>query len=187
MKNWLNTLLIALIGMSAAAVLFLIVTPPRGAPVELLPAPTPAPIMVHVEGAVRQLGVYALPRDSRVQDAIQAAGGFREDADQGLVNLAARLKDGEKLTIPIVRTDADPLPAVPVPERSGSLPAGLIDLNSASLEELQTLPGIGETRANDIIKYRDEHGGFNNIEELQEVKGIGPATFENLKDLVTVN
>lgn len=188
MKNWLDTLLIVIIGMAASAILFLVVTPPRGEPVELLPAPTASPILVHVVGAIQQPGVYPLSRESRLQDAIQAAGGFRSDADQNVVNLAARLKDGDKVTIPVIGEIAAPSPPISQPERSGSsISLGLIDLNTATLEELQTLPGIGETRAKDILQYRDVHGGFTSIEELLEVKGIGPATFEDLKDLVTVD
>lgn len=174
-------------GIAASAIIFLVVTPPRGEPVELLPAPTPAPILVHVVGAVQQPGVYPLPRESRVQDAIQAAGGFAEEADQKAVNLAARLKDGEKITVPGVDDPVLPAPAIPESSRSGNLSVGPVDLNSASLEELQTLPGIGETKAKAIIQYREQNNGFDNIEELQEVDGIGPATFENLKELVTVN
>ena len=187
MKNWLNTLLIALLGIAASAIVFLIVTPPRGEPVELLPAPTPAPILVHIVGAVGQPGVYPLPRESRVQDAIQAAGGFAEDADQKAVNLAVRLKDGEKITVPGVGDPVTPEPVTPESSRSGSIPVGPVDLNSATLEELQTLPGIGETKAKAIIQYREQNNGFDSIQELQEVNGIGPATFENLKELVTVN
>jgi competence protein ComEA len=198
MKNWQLMLLALFIGMLSTAVLFLVASPPRGTSIELLPAPTPAPMMVHVSGAVVQPGVYALPRDSRVVDAVQAAGGFSAQADEGAVNMAARLKDGDKLVIPAI--GALP-PAAGAPEqppsgesspgRSSSIPestsGGLVNINTASLEELQTLPGIGATRAQDIIDYRQAHGGFTTIEDLQNVTGIGTATFERLKDLITVN
>jgi competence protein ComEA len=106
------------------------------------------------------------------------------------VNLAARLKDGERVHVP--RTGDAP---VAVPDDSGrstgmdlekATPAGPVNINTASLEELQTLPGIGETKAKAIIAYREDKQGFKSIDELQNVTGIGPATFERLKDLITV-
>ncbi len=192
MKSWHHTLLGLFIGMVATAVLFLVTAPPRGASVELLPAPTPAPIMVHIDGAVQHPGVYALPRDSRMQEAIQAAGGLNQQANQNAVNLAARLKDGDKLTIPAAGTQiALPPASQPTTSKAKSspqaTPSAPVNINTATLEELQTLPGIGATRAQQIIDYRQAHSGFKSIDELQNITGIGPATFEKLKDMVTVN
>lgn len=175
--------------MIATAILFLVTAPPRGDSVELLPAPSPAPIMVYVDGAVQHPGVYALPQDSRALDAIQAAGGFSQKANQGAINLAARLKDGDRLTIPETGTPAAPTSSgVPGSSRSKDIsPGSVVNINTATLEELQTLPGIGSTRAQDIIDYRQAHGDFKTIEDLMNVTGIGEATFERLKDLVTVH
>ncbi len=203
MKKWLHPLLWIMLGMVASAAIFLISSPPRGKPVELLPAPTAAPILIHVDGAVKSPGVYGLPRDSRLQDAINEAGGFTDQANQGAVNLATRLKDGDKVHIPtlstpsapepVVSSDGEPTAAPSGKTRSGAAnaatatPSGPVNINTATLEELQTLTGIGPTRAQDIIDYREAHGGFKTIEEIQNVKGIGPATFEKLKDRITVN
>jgi competence protein ComEA len=189
MKNWQHTLLWLFIGMIATAILFLVTAPPRGTSVELLPAPSPAPIMVHVDGAVQHPGVYALPPNSRVQDAIQAAGGFGSEANQSAVNLAARLEDGNRLTIPNIGTPiASPSSELPGSNRVKDIPPGApVNINTATLEELQTLPGIGATRAQDILDYRQAHGSFQTIDDLKNVTGIGDATFERLKDLITVN
>ncbi len=192
MKSLHHTLLGLFIGMVATAVLFLVTAPPRGASVELIPAPTPAPIMIDIDGAVQHPGVYALPRDSRVQEAIQAAGGLSQQANQSAVNLATRLKDGDKLTIPAAGTQVA-LPqsseSTPVKAKSSAqaTPGAPVNINTATLEELQTLPGIGATRAQQIIDYRQANGGFKSIDELQNVTGIGPATYEKLKDWITVD
>ncbi len=194
MKNWQYTLLWLFLGMIATAILFLVTAPPRGKSIELLPAPSPAPIMVHVDGAVRQPGVYALAPGSRTQDAIQAAGGLSTEANVDAINLAAPLRDGDKLVIPRIGTPAAAQPAaVPTSIRAQPLPGldssvgSLVNINTATLEELQTLPGIGAVRAQDIIDYRQANGAFKTIEELEKVTGIGPATFERIKDLITVN
>ncbi len=200
MKSWHHTLLGLFIGMAATAVLFLVTAPPRGASVELLPAPTAAPILVHIDGAVQHPGVYALPRDSRIQEAIQAAGGFSQQANQDAVNMAARLKDGDKLIIPAAGTPAvlpqasQPTVAKAKGPAQGSAqsvakvtPGAPVNINTATLDELQTLPGIGATRAQQIIDYRQAHGNFKTIDELQNVTGIGPATYEKLKDWITVD
>jgi competence protein ComEA len=193
MKSWQYTLLVLFTGMIASAVLFLVTSPPRGTSVVLLPAPSPAPIMVQVDGAVQNPGVYSLPRDSRIQQAIQAAGGFNPKANPGAVNQAAKLKDGDRLTVPAEGTQVTPLQPAVEPtarkEKSASLatPAALVNINTATLEELETLPGIGATRAQDILDYRQAHGGFKTIEDLQEVTGIGPATFEKIKPFITID
>ncbi len=191
MKQWHYALLGLFVGVALTAILFITAAPPRGEAVDLQPAPSPAPIFVHVDGAVLNPGVYSLPRESRVQEAIKAAGGLAPLANQAAINLAARLRDGEKLSIPIQGTPVV-IPSQlgnPLPESAdGSPPAdGPINLNSATAEELETLSGIGPTRAADIIEYRQAHGDFKSIEEIQEVPGIGPATFERLKDQITVD
>ena len=133
-------------------------------------------IYVHVCGAVREPGVKELPKDSRAFDALELAGGFTEDADQTYVNLAGFLQDGQQLYFPKVGE------ALPRTEEAGSL----VDLNTADEAMLCTLPGIGETRAKEILKYRKEHGGFTKVEELMEVPGIKEATYEKIRDLVMV-
>ena len=189
MKNtFLQTLLALIVGAALLGIAVWAAFSPREQPIVLNPAPTAAPLLVHVAGAVEKPGVYQLPANSRFGDAIQAAGGLRQDAQAQLVNLAARLKDGEKVIIPVIGSQST---VIRNPENENNAPdpggtTAIINLNTASLEELQTLPGIGQTRAEDIIAYREANNGFKSIEEIQNVSGIGPSTFEKLKDQVIV-
>ena len=190
MKSWQQTLLGIFVGLILSASILLVALPPRGAPVELLPAPTLAPISVHVSGAVNEPGVYQLLPGSRVKEAIDEAGGLQFEADLQAINLAARIKDGEKIHVPAKGEIASSIPSRANPSDTiGSEAVGvgtLVNINTASIEELLTLPGIGETRSNDIIAYRESHAGFRSIDEIQEVSGIGPVIFERLKDLIVV-
>jgi competence protein ComEA len=152
----------------------------------LLPTPTLAPIRVHVAGAVRQPAVYELPPGSIVQHAVAAAGGPSPDADLNGINLALELRDQQQVHVPC-QGEANPPPPV-----SGGAPGGggstgaLVDINAATAAELETLPRIGPTMAQRIIAYREANGPFGAIEDIQDVPGIGPATFEGLKDLIGV-
>jgi competence protein ComEA len=187
MKNLLSYLLLFLLGMAAAAAVFLIASPPRGTAVELQPAPTSSPLTVQVAGAVQQPGVYSLARDSRVQDAIQAAGGLTQAADASQVNLAAKVKDGERIIVPKVGEVPAALPtAASRAVTVDATPSSPVNLNTATLDELQTLPGVGPSKAAAIVAYREAHNGFKTVDEIQEVPGFGPATFERLKDMLTV-
>jgi len=186
------------VGLMGAGLIFLAAGRPRGSAVQLLPPPTPAPILVHVSGGVVNPGVYTLPLDSRVQDAVQAAGGLAPEAIGSSLNLAARVKDGEQLIIPTLRPTALPVPSTARAESGGTrfqapleteqpAQAGKININFASLEELDTLPGIGPVTAQKIIDYRQANGPFQTPEAIMDVSGIGPATFERIKDLITVS
>lgn len=148
-----------------------------------LPTATPGPIRVYVSGAVAHADVYALPPDTIVQDAINAAGGTASDADVTHLNLASRLEDGDAVYVP--RIGEAPTPA-PTSAAGGTLPTGPVNINSATQAELETLPGIGPAIAQRIIEYREANGPFPTIEAIQEVPGIGPAIFEQIKDLITV-
>jgi competence protein ComEA len=149
-------------------------------------------VAVHVAGKVRRPGLVRLPAGSRVHDAIRAAGGVAPGADLDAVNLARKLTDGEQIRVP---APGDPvLPAPGAPTSPGSpgapgdpavTPAAPLDLNTATLEQLDTLPGVGEVTAGRIIAYRAAHP-FTAVDELLEVPGIGQRRFEQLKDLVTV-
>jgi competence protein ComEA len=190
-KTWWWVAAYIVVGvLLGAGVIFLVSRPPRGEPVMLLPAPTPAPIMVHVRGSVNRPGLYPLPMGSRVNDAIQAAGGFSGQADTGSLNLAEILDDGEQLDVPALSTpivaDREPRPGTtsPIPVAT-SYPA-LVNINTASIEELDTLPEIGPKTAQAIIDYRYANGPFARIEDILEVKGIGPVTFDKIKDLITI-
>jgi competence protein ComEA len=177
-RPWQYTLAGVLIGAILLGAIFLLVSQPRGTPLELEPLSSPPPLQVHVAGAVVSPGVYTLPPGSRVLAAVEAAGGLALDAASEAVNLAALLQDGMQIYIPHKseeRTSEIPLQ-----------PVGLVDLNKATLEELLTLPGIGPDRAQAILDYRDEHGRFKIIDEILDVPGIGEATLEQLKPLITV-
>jgi len=136
-------------------------------------------IMVDIEGAVIKPGVYTLPFNSRLNDLLIACGGLSEEADRSWVeknlNKAATLSDGAKIYIPSQGEEV-----------KGVKEGGVINLNSATLSELETLPGVGPSMGQKIINYREESGGFSSVEELMSVPGIGKKTFEELKDLVSI-
>ena len=142
-------------------------------------------VKVHGVGAVTAAGVYTLPADARVDDAVRAAGATA-NADLSQLNLAQKLADGQKITVPAVGESAAPASTSSVSENTQATPDVLVNINTATAEQLQNLPNIGEVRAKAIIDYREEHGGFKAIEELQEVSGIGEKTFEHLSAYVTV-
>lgn len=136
----------------------------------------PVQLVVYVCGAVQDPGVVALDADARVVDAILAAGGMTEDASETYVNLAARLTDGEKIYVP-TRAEAAEL------ERAAAEQVK-VNINTADKEELCTLPGIGESKAEDIIAYREKQGSFKNLEELMQVSGIKESLYEKLADRI---
>lgn len=133
-------------------------------------------VVVHVAGAVRDAGVYRLPAGSRVTDAVERAGGVTGEALADGVNLAARLADGQQVVIPARAPAGAAAPGLPTSEDAP------ISLGTATVEQLDTIEGIGPVTAGDIIAFRDERGGLGSIEELDEVSGIGPATMDALRD-----
>lgn len=148
----------------------------------------PERLVVHVAGAVAAPGVYELPAEARVHAAIDAAGGLLAEADPAALNLAARLTDGERVYVSRV---GEVPPVVAAPERSpGSSvplgPTGPIDLNRASVSELDELPGVGPTTAEAIVDHREQQGPFATVDDLDAVRGIGPAKLEAIRDLVQV-
>ena len=177
-----------------AGLLFLITSQPKGEPVKLAPLPTPAPLLIHVTGAVASPGVYALPDGARVQDALAAAGGPLPEADVGLVNLAAFLEDGQQIWVPWKQGDSDPggrgesIPNQPEEKPSESTPDPVrpLNINIATQSELESLPGIGPVFALRIIEHRLEFGPFEKIEEIKAVDGIGEKIFDRIKDYITV-
>jgi len=190
-KNWWLVALGVIFGLFGAGAVILASAPPRGAPIQLLPPPTPAPIQVHISGAVHNPGVYELPLESRVQDAIQVAGGFTEDAQQEGINLAAKLQDGDQVLVPAQRTSAsypmgDSTSQTADQQSLTQSTSNIVNINSASQDELETLPGIGPVTAQKIIEYRQSNGDFSSIEGIQKVSGIGPATFDKIEALITV-
>ncbi len=194
-RGYLIVVLLNFIGW--AAVFFALHRPTQGL-VEILPPPTttPAPtstpivLTVYVSGAVANPDVYTLPAGSRVKQAVEAAGGFAEDAVEAGVNLAQTLVDGQQVYVPRQSEVAD-VPAVVAGSFANASSVGEsnrpININLASVEELTALPGIGPSIAGRIVQYRDSHGPYRTIEEIKKVKGIGDAIFEKIKDRITVN
>ncbi len=187
MQNLKSTLYLAsgiLFGLFVAALIWVVARNPTGEAVILRPAPTEKPVIVYITGAVPRPGVYALPKDARIQDAISAAGGFLAEADKSQINLAALLEDGEKLEIPFIAGGA-PVLGTPGPTVV-AVTTELININTASAAELDTLPGIGPTLAQKIIEYRQQNGPFINPEDIINVPGIGSGNFERFRNLITV-
>lgn len=158
------------------------------------PTPTPAPVRVYVTGAVVNSDVYFLSAGSIIKDAIAAAGGFTPDADRERINQALELQDQQQIHVPrLGETNAPPpvqggvVQQKPASRSAAPVATGkLINLNTATLEELDSLPGIGPAIAQRIIEYRESAGGFKSVEQIVEVSGIGEATLAKIKDLVTV-
>jgi competence protein ComEA len=167
----------------AAAVIY--VRRPASQVIEIVePSPTSTPqaveLAVYVTGAVASPGVYYLPEESRVQDALEAAGGPTGNADLDRVNLAQRVHDEDQVYVPEVGEES--LPST----RTGGSADGLVNINAASAAELERLPGIGPVLAQSIVDYREAHGPFGAVEEVMDVQGIGQGLFEEMRELITV-
>ena len=182
--TWLAGVCVALLLVTAWALMRphhppAIAPPVTSIPVAALPSPTPRGIVVDVGGRVRRPGLVTVPLGSRVADAVRAAGGPLRRSDLALLNLAAKVSDGQLLLIGVsgaVPTGADPT--------SGS--SGPVNLNSATADQLDSLPGIGPVLAQRIIDWRTAHNGFRSVRDLDQVSGIGDSIFAELEPLVAV-
>ena len=150
---------------------------------ELRPVAVPqqaAKLVVHVVGAVRRPGLYRLREGSRIADAVARAGGATRRADLALVNLAAPLADGAQVVVPVR------VPAVAGASSNGDTPApaGPLHLNTATVEQLDELPGVGPVTAQKIVDWREKHGAFTSVDDLDAIPGIGPARLEQLREPV---
>jgi competence protein ComEA len=193
MKLWQGILLGVVFGLLVGGVIILVISPARGNPVELQPIPTPSPMKVYVAGSVISPGVYSLPVTSRVSDAIQAAGGLRPEADANLLNLASLVHDGDRLWVPakVVETPTSGsgisgmvcITTTPIPPS----PEHPLNINTASVDQIDLLPGIGPVKAGQIVAYRNQNGPFTAIDELLNVPGITASIYEKIKDLITVS
>src|SRR5690349_19227633 len=180
---------LALLGLAV----FALVYAGRGDGVAASPRPAPSlevggadegggALVVHVAGAVRRPGVYKLRAGARVADAVERAGGARRRADLGAVNLAAELQDGRQVLVPLRAKGG-----VAAAAAGGATAPGVpLDLNTATVEQLDELDGIGPATAQQIVAYREEHGGFGSVEELDQVPGIGETRLAALRDKVRV-
>ena len=174
-------------------------TPRSGGGVRPRAAAKPS-IWIDVVGAVRRPGLYVLPAGARVATALEKAGGVRARADRAAVNLAAKLADGQQIVVPLRRPGASGVPVAGASAGVGMAPAGAgsasgaaggapaagatISLSNATQEQLEQLDGIGPALAGRIIQYREEHGGFRSVDQLQEVSGIGDKRFQALKSRI---
>jgi len=185
-----------MVGLMAAS---LFLPKPAQAPIQVYPRevlPTPTVMLyVHVDGAVIAPGVYALASGARVFEAIEAAGGASEVAEQRELNLAAKVADGQKLVIPARASApldaAGPEPPASAPSAGRSAAAApsaaKINVNTASRRILESLPGIGPVTAKRVVDHREANGHFARIEQLRELRIVNATTFERIKDLVSVD
>ena len=201
MKQWQIVLYGILIGLLAAGGILLISRPRQGVPISLLPAPSPtqtspprptatkSPILVQIGGEIVNPDVYSIHPNTRLGDLIELSGGLSEHADKNRINLALTLRDGDYFYIPALEEK--------IPETARNAPSNLslsgiaefdypINLNEATQEALESLPGIGPTKAVDILEYRDKIGTFTSVEDLLNVPGIGPAILDAIRDYVIV-
>ncbi len=153
--------------------------PDRKTPLSILPTGTPSPIMLYVTGAVNKAGVVMISPKSRVQDAIQAAGGLTTEADVSQINLAAFVVDGQKIQIPSIGETVE----IVSTSRSSSVSddIGLISVNTATQKDLEKLPGIGEEKAKAIIREREARGKFLTLDELASIPGISARIIEQIR------
>jgi competence protein ComEA len=162
---------------------------PSSSPVTTTPAlsttSTSSTVVVYVAGAVAAPGVYTIAAPGRVTDAVAAAGGAAPGADLDVVNLAATLHDGERIYVPEV---GEIVPPVVGDDNvvDTSVPAGPVDVNTATVDQLDVLPGVGPATAAAIVAYRDQHGPFQTVDQLGEVRGIGPSKLDAIRGLVVV-
>ncbi|WP_455709625.1 helix-hairpin-helix domain-containing protein [Micromonospora sediminicola] len=147
------------------------------------PAAPSGQVVVAVAGKVRRPGLVRLPAGARLADAVEAAGGALPGVDVALLNPARKVTDGELILVGVTAPPGQPAPA---PAAGGTGPAGPVNLNSATLAQLDALPGVGPVLAQRILDHREQHGGFRSVSDLRQVEGIGDARYEQLKDLVTV-
>lgn len=161
---------------------------PEDASLKTTPVETPREIAVFVCGEVNSPGVYVFHEGDRVLEAIKSAGGLTENADETYINQAGYLTDGVKLYFPS-KEEAEGLgpgdSTLMVPDSSPSV-TGLVNINTATPEELMTLPGVGQSKADSIINYRTEHGAFKRIEDIMNITGIKEGLFGKIKDKITV-
>ena len=175
-------LVVATLAAVAGGLVLLVRDSSSGGGIEIvLPIATSAPqARVYLSGAVQNPGVYAVEEGDRLVQVIEAAGGTTQDADLGAVNLALRVKDEDHWHIPRMGEVSQAAPA------QGIGLAGKVNINTADLQQLISLPGIGEVKAQAIISYREASGPFSNVEDLLAISGIGPVTLNGIRDLVEV-
>jgi competence protein ComEA len=157
-------------------------------PIVIADSSVTQPLTVEVRGAVVTAGVYELPPGSRVQDAVEAAGGLDATADLSTINLARRVRDGEVIVIATLPTGGETAVGTDIQGYSGSSgpdSSGKVNINTATASELESLPGIGKVTAERIIAFREANGPFHSVDDLVQIQGVSTRTVESLRDLVT--
>lgn len=177
-SNFFWFFLSILSGLLIAGAILLLNSKDPGIPIKIIPAPTPLPIKVYLSGDIENPGVYLLPVNSRMEDLINLSGiKIYPDSD---INLASKLYDGQHIQIlsndAVIRTNT-----------ISFTNSEKININEAGIEELMLLPGIGETKAKEIVLYRETYGYFDTIDDILNVPGIGEATFNQLRDKIAIN
>jgi competence protein ComEA len=170
-----------LIGLAAAGIILLIASEPRGDPLQLVQAATPTEIVIYISGSVLHPGVYHLSTGSRIEQAVAAAGGLSTDADGERADLAKLLTDGDQVYIP---RQGEPTRETGM---GNILSVPPIDLNTATIEELDSLPGIGAVKAQSIITYRESHGNYTSLDQLLNVPGIGTALLDQIRPYLKID
>jgi competence protein ComEA len=178
LKPWQHVTLGILIGLLLGGVLLLLIDARQGEPIQLVTATPKAYIEVNVAGSVAAPGVYQLKPGQRVYDAIATAGGASDSADLNRLNLAAILEDGQRVYVPGSKTSSDASSLISTDQ--------LMNLNTASLEELMSLTGIGEVKAQAIIDYRNNLGSYSSLDQLLEVTGISQNLLDELRPILTL-
>lgn len=209
MKQWVERhreavsigIFLSLFFLSVLGAMLLFIKKPAPAPIVIhsitppvahtrMPTATPEPIHVYVCGAVAHPGVYVIPWESRVQQAIDAAGGATANADLVRINLALRVYDEQQIYVPAVDEMATPVLPTAIPYTAGSAMSFAtgqkVNINTASVSELESLPGIGPALAQRIVDYRQSAGSFQRLEDIKKVRGIGDGIFAQIKELITV-
>lgn len=177
-NDFYKSLILILVGFLLGGLIFLLNAPPKGNAITLSEIPTQTPIEVYITGEVAEPGLYKLEKDSRLSDLILKAGGFLDPKIDGY-NLASKLYDGQHIHIKNTFEVS--------PSKSIEMQNIKVNINEADSITLSSLPGIGPSKAADIIQYREENGFFEKIEDILNVPGIGEFTFNQIKDLISIN
>lgn len=189
-RNRLYLVTLVLFGLILVGTVF-VLRRPEPTPLAIVtttprPTPTIGMIMVDVRGAVNKPGVYTLAVGSRVQDVLVLAGNPLSDAETRQLNLARKLNDGEQIYIPTFAEATLTPPVAAAKSNTRKTPVGKININTATVSELDPLPGIGPALAERIVEYRSQFGPFRQLEDIKKVRGIGDALYKQIQDLITL-
>jgi competence protein ComEA len=183
LKTWQSIAFGMILGAVLLASALLISLPDRMSPIAILPTITISPIQIHMVGAINNPGVVLIPLNSRIQDAINAAGGVTDKADLGQLNLAARVNDGQKVIVPVLGETLESIPT----QKTSSEEIPVLSINKATQEDFEKLPGIGEEKARAIIAEREKRGQFQSVDELLQIPGITQNIFNQIRPFLVMD